>query len=188
MRRLPQTSRPNATNVPGLDLVRLIDVRDVVGLIPPEIVFSGSADGVLPVGGLVPASDAVWIDLWFAPGAASYSAIIGPSQHGPSVKHQLTLPIPIDSPDYGTTMRMLSKGRWMALVMDGNELVRLVGSPAQPLKLKQTTLSTSGKNNWQAELATETLRPAYYLTGWTEEEIYGNPADYSFDFSLYFNA
>lgn len=188
MRRLPKTSRPNASNVPGIDLVRLIDYRDVVGLLPPEIVYSGAVDGVLPVGGLIPKPDAVWIDMFFGPGSASYSAIIAQSVHGPSVKHSLTLPIPIDSPVQGTTMKMLSKGRFLAMVQDGNELVRLVGLPSQPLKLKQSTLTTTGRNIWMVELATETLYPAYYLTGWTEDELYGNPADYSFDFSLDFNA
>lgn len=188
MRRLPQISRPNTTNISGLDLIRLIDSRDIAGLLPPEIAFSGSSEGVLPVGGLIPNAGAVWIDMWFEPGMAAYTGTLGQSVHGPSVKHQLTLPIPKDSPDYGMAMRMLSKGRWMALAMDGNELVKLVGTPQQPLKLKQATLTTIGKNMWTAELVCETLRPAYYMTDWGLDALYGNPADYSFDFSLDFNA
>lgn len=188
MKRLPQLPLQNTSNVAGLDLIRLIDVRDVAGLIPPELVYSGAAPGVLPVGGLVPNADAVLIDMYFTAGEANYSEIIGQSIHGPSTKHQLTLPIPKDSPDYATVMRMLSKGRFIALAMDGNEVVRLIGLPEQPLKLKQASMTTAGRNAWVAELITETLRPAYYLTGWTEAEIYGNPADYSFDFSLDFNA
>ena len=184
MKRLPQLSRPNTTNVPGLDLVRLIDVRDIQGVVSPNEVYAVS-ETLLPAGWIVPNPDAVWVDFFFTAGEANYVPTVVPSVHGPSVKHTLQLPIGNDSPEYAKVVKLLSKGRWMAFVMDANEQVKLVGLPEQPLKLKQASQS---RNAWVVELVTETLYPAYHVSEWDLEKIYGNPADYSFDFSLDFNA
>lgn len=187
MERLPQISRQFPTNVAGLDLVRLVDVRDIQGLVSPYEVYA-TTKTALPQGWLVPNLDAVWIDIVCAPETANYNSVVQQSVHGPSYKHSLVLRMTHDHPDYGRLVHLLSKGRWMAMVQDGNDNVKLLGLPEQPLKLKQATLTTAGINGWTVELTNETLFPCFYLNSWDLDTIYGNPADYSFDFSTYFNA
>ena len=177
--------RDNGTNAPGVDLVRIVDVRDIVSMIDEARLWSDLYGGTLPKGGFVPSGSAVWIDLYFAPGTARYAAVIDRSNQGPICKHSLGLPIANDSPQHAQTIKMLTKGRWMALAMDANGQTRLVGSLSQPLKLKQGTFGTN-PNGWNVELFSESATPAGYIEDWFN--LYGNPADYSFDFSLQLNS
>ncbi|WP_273210458.1 hypothetical protein [Runella zeae] len=185
---LPQLPVLNNSNVPGLDLIRLIDVREVAGLMSPETVWSGAAPGCLPVGGFIPTVNAKWIELRFTAGMAHHTETLETSPQGEGWRQLLTVPIPIDSPERSLLTRILSRGRWLALRMDGNEVIRLIGTPAQPLKLKESVFTTSTMNAWTLSLSCLTPRHSYYLSGWSEDQIYGNPADFNFDFSLDFNA
>lgn len=185
MKRLPQLTRFANNNAPGLDLVRLIDVRDIVSMIPDVLLWSEVYNGTLPKGGIVPSQSSVWIDMFFAPGLARYTCVNDPNNHGPLWKNTLALPISGDSPLHAQTAKMLSKGRWIAMAMDANDVIRLIGSIAQPLKLRQGNFGTA-PNEWGVELISSSPNPAAYLSSW--DDLYGNPADYSFDFSLDFNA
>lgn len=185
MNKLPQIARLNESNIPGLDLVRLIDVNDVDWLMGAEEVWRGASPGVLPVGGFVPKTGETWVDFFFAPGTSSYNETMLKNVQGESWKHQIMMPIAFDSPRRAEAIRILSRGRWLALVMDGNEVVRLVGTKAQPLKLVSSVKGSNGRN---IELQCETYAQAYYLEGWEPDEIYGNPADFSFEFWKEYNS
>ena len=184
MKRLPQIIRENISTTGGLDLVRLVDERDIVSMIP-EVLLWGRYNGTVPKGGFVPNDSSVWIDMYFTPGTARYGCNTERSNHGPISKHNLVLPMGNDSALHAQCVRMLSKGRWIALAMDANDVIRLVGNNTQPLKLRQGGF-LSNSNEWTLELVAESCNPAPYVQDWTD--LYGNPADYSFDFSLQFNA
>lgn len=185
MNKLPQILRVYDSNIPGLDLVRLIDVNDVESLMGAEEVWRGSNPGVLPVGGFVPKLDETWVDFYFSPGSSTHTETFSKNVHGPSWKQQIVMPIAFDSHRRAEAMRILSNGRWLAMIMDGNEIVRLVGTKAQPLKLVGSVKGSSGRT---IELACETYTQAYYLEGWDLDLIYGNPADFSFEFLNEYNS
>lgn len=185
MNKLPQITRLSVSNVPGIDLVRLIDINDVDWLMGPEEVWRGAEPGILPVGGFVPKLGETWVDFFFAPGTSSYTEALGNTVHGPSWKQKISMPIAYDSPRRAEAMRILSRGRWLALVMDANEVVRLVGTKSQPLKLLAAVKGNNGRN---IELQCETFAQAYYLEGWEPDQIYGNPADFSFEFWTEYNS
>ncbi|MCP1384465.1 hypothetical protein [Runella salmonicolor] len=188
MQKLPQLDKLNNSNVQGLDLVRLIDVRDVAGFLTPENVWSGAYAGCLPVGGLVPNEGAVWIEMRFRAGASNHTETRLKSNQGDSWQQTLSMQIPIDSPERAKLVRMLSRGRFIAIRMDANEVVRVVGTVQQPLKLADMAFTTSGLNAWTFSLLSTGPRQAYYINGWDDTDLYGNPADFAFNFSLDFNA
>lgn len=188
MNRLQPISRVSANNISGLDLIRLIDVRDVEWIMPAEEVWRGPLAGVLPTNGFVPRAEATWVDFYFLAGTANHVETMLRSEHGPAWKEQLTLPIAFDSPKRAEAVRLLSRGRWLALRMDGNEVIRLIGTLEQPLKLNAAAMTTSGANGWSIELGCLTLAQAYYLENWDPETIYGDPADFSFEFLNEFNS
>lgn len=151
----------------------------------PEEVWRGNTSGVLPIGGFQPNSEAEWVDILFPPATATYVETLQKNVHGENWKQQIVLPIAFDSPLRAEAIRVLSRGRWLAIAVDGNDVIRLVGTKSQPLKLASSVKAGIGRT---VELSCETFSQAYFLQGWDEETLYGNPADFSFEFLPDFNA
>jgi hypothetical protein len=174
MKRLPQLLRPNTTNIPGVDLLRLIDVRDVAGMISEEELWAKSKQGLLDPADFVLEENAEWITVLIS--SANLNEISAFGVQGVAVKKELTLVLAgYTDAEKMELVKLIHKGRWLAIVVDGNDCARLVGTKEHPLKFEKGKAGTS-PNVCDVQLNTSGLYHAPFLTDFDPFAVWGNPA------------
>jgi hypothetical protein len=125
----------------------------------------------LPFGMLVDANDLVLyitasvIDLSFFVSKANFEGKLTENQHGNANAYNISVAIPKQSPMNLLTTDRLSKREYIAVLRDGNNYYRIVGTPEQPLRFEASEQST-GKNGQNYGFKTIQANPACFISNW----------------------
>lgn len=167
-------------NVPGLRKLWLIEARYVLGLTDPRRVPGGAAPGwLLPPGGLQLAEGTPIVSFAFPSGRGDYDQKQTSTVQGDEYQHQLTLSVPKDHPVTAQAFRLMTGRRWVAVYQDANGLVRVVGTPRQPLRFQVGMRPTGYTLTWVCR----TPQPAPHLL---DADLFSMAADFTYGFSYEF--
>ncbi|RAI73304.1 hypothetical protein HMF3257_00610 [Spirosoma telluris] len=174
-------------NVPGFRKLWLIETRYILGMVDPRTIAGALADGwMLTATGLQIAEDAVIQAFKFPADRGEYSQKASVTIHGVSYAHSLSLMVPKDHPLVALVVQRMSGRKFVAVYQDANGLMKLVGSPKQPLRFL-AEMKTS-PNGYAFSWTTQTRHPAIFFT---DPDLFltdrdGGPAEFSFGFSYDF--
>jgi hypothetical protein len=170
-------------NVPGLRRLWLIEVRHVLRFIDPRTQPNALDGGwYLPDSGLTLTDNALIHDWRFSATRGGFEEKVLNSVQGIQYGQAIKLILPNDHPLTALAIERMVGRKWLAIYTDGNGLVRLVGTPAQPLRLEQTHNTTP--NRRELTWTGNTRQPAYYLRE-TDTTLFRLLLAYQYDFSLY---
>jgi hypothetical protein len=187
MKKLANIDRADQSgNAPGMLRLRLFHARDVLGLADPKLMLSSGNGVILPAGGISLAPGTLVVDVEIPSGVRlTYSETMQSAGRSKRWLQTITLSIAVGSADRLDAAQVLAGGRWLAVVMDANERYRLVGRPEQPLLCMGLGADST---NVGLKLEGLTLSPAFFIDDLSTAALLGEISDFSYDFSLDFNA
>ncbi|MCX6216379.1 hypothetical protein [Spirosoma sp.] len=150
-------------NVPGLRRLWLIEARHVLAVVDPRTV-----PGILDVGWHLPSQglnlteDAIIYDWRFRSRQGSYEEKTTITVQGIVYGQSIKLVVPKDAPETTLACYRMGRRKWLAIYHDSNGLVRLVGTPNQPLRFDQQL--TIGANERVLTFTGESKLPSLYIT------------------------
>lgn len=149
-------------NVPGLRRLWLVEARHVVNFFDPRQVPGALYAGwVLPEGGLGLSDDALIHDWRFPTKRGTYEEKTVTSVQGIQYDQSIKLVLPKDARETTFALMQMSGRKWLAIYTDGNGLIRLVGTPKQPLRFGHSL--TIGQNDRVLQWTCSTKLPSIYL-------------------------
>lgn len=169
------------SNLTGLLKLKLIGADDVLAVMEPHRYADAASlivGHALPPSGLVLAVGAVVVEMHLTPGAGFFSEKLQDGAQGEWYTQAVGLTLPRHHAETTEALRRLVGRKLMAIVLDANNVARLVGMPRQPLRVGVVDAATSAAST-TLTLATETRMPAYFLPGYSDSALFGTGADFS---------
>lgn len=176
-------SQPGQANTDGLLRVKVIDTFDVLAFHDPETypdvaILMGT--GPLPAGTLFLKPGASFKEILFPAYQATFSEKLLDAEVWAST---LSIAVPKDSITVATELQLYRGRLFMAVILDGNENARLVGSPSYPLRVSIDTTTAKVALAFSGSTPTR----SYFLPGYEDQQVLGQSdfnSDFSFDFAV----
>lgn len=150
------------TNLPGIRRLWLIESRHVAKWVDPRQVAGATCAGwVVAENGFNLCADAVIYDWRFSASKGDYQEKVVTTVQGVQYEQAIKLSLPRANPNTALALMRMTGRKWLAIYTDGNGLVRLVGTPKQPLRFAHNLLI--GRNEQQLAWQCSTRLPAIYL-------------------------
>lgn len=150
-------------NVPGLRRLWLIEARHVLHITDPRTVPGSLVAGwVLPGSAFSLTPDAVIHDWRFSSKRGRYEEKVTTTVQGIQYDQDIKLTLPRDAPETTLTVMRMTGRKWLAIYTDGNGLLRLVGTPKQPLRFAQALNLTN--NSRELIWVGSTRNPSVFLS------------------------